>query len=573
MFQNSKFSLGLCCIVTLLLSFTTIAQKDPLCIAYAKSTKSTEKITILRQIVEKYKNLQSDTAYVYCKKAQNLANELDNKRLFNEFSLKEGELERFMGNYLKAMDWVETSIKKSKEYKDRAMLAKGYLILGKIQLDLSIMDLSYTSATQALTLFKELKDPRGEREAINLLGCVLLTENKSEESIPYFLQAHRIDSIHQYNDFLSADYLNLGVAYMQLSQTNKAKEYYQKALSISRQYNYVFQTISGLLNLTGIYLATENYQAGLDCSLEALELSKNYAHKKRWVQSTYSVGELYWKIGNGAKAIEYLTQTEQLSNTFGYIELAKLSTLLLSDYYYAQNQYQKAYQYKALSSQYSDSLSKKQNIDNLNRLRYETQYQQAEKEREWQNKIRNLVFGFIICILLLIIILFVFYFNRQKLKVKNAELEKQNLSNKLEHKSKEVITKIMFLRKKNEAISTIAQNLLDSKHLFKEENQPVITNVVHELRNACKDESWKEFELRFEEVHTDFFKKLNDRFPDLTQNDKRLCAYLRLNISTKDIASLLYLSVAGVESARYRLRKKLNINSTDVDIVQFLENL
>ncbi|MEG2666949.1 MAG: helix-turn-helix transcriptional regulator, partial [Bacteroidales bacterium] len=88
-----------------------------------------------------------------------------------------------------------------------------------------------------------------------------------------------------------------------------------------------------------------------------------------------------------------------------------------------------------------------------------------------------------------------------------------------------------------------------------------------------KDESWKEFELRFEEVHTDFFKKLNDRFPDLTQNDKRLCAYLRLNISTKDIANLLYLSVAGVESARYRLRKKLNINSTDIDIVQFLENL
>lgn len=573
MLKNTKIILCFYFAFTFLMSPTMYAQRDDLFLKLEKTNKPAEKVAILKQIIEKYKNLQSDTAYAYCKEAQLLAFELGDKQLMNEFQLKEGELYRYTGNYAKSIELVEKSIGKSIEFKNNEMLANGYLILGKIQLDLSIMDLAYQSAMHSLPLFEEMKNFRGEREALNLLGCILLTENKAQEAIPYFQKAHTIDSIHQYTDFLVSDYLNLGLVCVQLSKMDEAKAYYQKAISISKKYKYDFQTISSLLNLTDVYIYMNDYKAALDCSLEALELAKSYEHKKRRIQSTYLVGVLYSEIGDQTKAIEYLTEAEKLSNTYDFIELAKLSASSLADIYYKKKDYAKAFDYKSLSSLYSDSLAIRQNIDNLNRLRYETKYVQEAKEREWKDKMRNLVFGLIISLLLLSIIFFVFLFNRQKLKAKNTELEKQNLSNKLEHKSKEVITKIMFLRKKNEAINTIAQNLLDSKHIFKPENQSVISNVVHELRNACKDESWKEFELRFEEVHTDFFKKLNARFPDLTQNEKRLCAYLRLNISTKDIAALLYLSVAGVESARYRLRKKLNINSTDADIVQFLEKL
>lgn len=120
-------------------------------------------------------------------------------------------------------------------------------------------------------------------------------------------------------------------------------------------------------------------------------------------------------------------------------------------------------------------------------------------------------------------------------------------------------------------IAAIADQLLRLKPQMKLQNQNVIDEVINTLKNNVEGDNWKEFELRFEEVHGGFMKKLNEKFPDLTQNEKRLCAYLRLNMTTKEIASLLYLSIHSVDSARYRLRKKLNLTNSDTDISTFLE--
>jgi DNA-binding NarL/FixJ family response regulator len=77
--------------------------------------------------------------------------------------------------------------------------------------------------------------------------------------------------------------------------------------------------------------------------------------------------------------------------------------------------------------------------------------------------------------------------------------------------------------------------------------------------NMNTEEDWKTFLLKFEEKHTGFFKKMKILYPQLTNSDLRLCACLKLNLETKEIASLMNLSVRAVENSRYRLRKKLNI--------------
>jgi DNA-binding CsgD family transcriptional regulator len=80
------------------------------------------------------------------------------------------------------------------------------------------------------------------------------------------------------------------------------------------------------------------------------------------------------------------------------------------------------------------------------------------------------------------------------------------------------------------------------------------------------------FESYFEEVHADFFERLKDKFPHLSPKDLRLCAYIRMNMSTKEIATLLNISDRGVEISRYRLRKKLEL-SREVNLSTFLLNL
>ena len=80
---------------------------------------------------------------------------------------------------------------------------------------------------------------------------------------------------------------------------------------------------------------------------------------------------------------------------------------------------------------------------------------------------------------------------------------------------------------------------------------------------------WEEFRLYFQEVHQSFEKNLTTAFPDLSPNDKKICALLKLGLSTKDIASITFRELRSVESARNRLRKKLGVSS-EVNITNFL---
>ena len=78
-------------------------------------------------------------------------------------------------------------------------------------------------------------------------------------------------------------------------------------------------------------------------------------------------------------------------------------------------------------------------------------------------------------------------------------------------------------------------------------------------RNIKEDENWEKFEENFNLVYDNFMKKLTEQFPDLKANDKKLCAYLRMGLSSKEMASLLNTTLRSIETARYRLRKKLNL--------------
>ena len=97
-----------------------------------------------------------------------------------------------------------------------------------------------------------------------------------------------------------------------------------------------------------------------------------------------------------------------------------------------------------------------------------------------------------------------------------------------------------------------------------------IQKVIDEGMNDERD--WNVFESSFNEAHENFFKKLKSGHPDLVPNDLKLCAYLRMNMSSKEMASLLNISLRGVEIRRYRLRKKLNLEH-DKNLVEFLIEL
>ncbi|MCY1542441.1 hypothetical protein D9M68_781880 [compost metagenome] len=132
----------------------------------------------------------------------------------------------------------------------------------------------------------------------------------------------------------------------------------------------------------------------------------------------------------------------------------------------------------------------------------------------------------------------------------------------------------MSLVYKNELLQKISQEITKLKDengkKLSDDQLRKIQKVIDDGMNDERD--WNLFESSFNEAHESFFKKLKVNHPDLVPNDLKLCAYLRMNMSSKEMASLLNISLRGVEIRRYRLRKKLNIPH-DKNLTEFLMEL
>ncbi|MER0438795.1 triple tyrosine motif-containing protein [Emticicia sp. W12TSBA100-4] len=153
--------------------------------------------------------------------------------------------------------------------------------------------------------------------------------------------------------------------------------------------------------------------------------------------------------------------------------------------------------------------------------------------------------------------------NRQEIiRLRNEQLEQDVV-----RKSEELANSTMQLIKKNELL----QKLKSESQQIETQTKAGSLNQIIKLidNNIASGHDWQIFEQNFNRVHEEFFKKLLEKFPDLTPGDLKLSAYLRMNLSSKEIAQLLNITYRSVELKRYRLRKKLNLE-TEENLVEWL---
>jgi DNA-binding CsgD family transcriptional regulator len=163
---------------------------------------------------------------------------------------------------------------------------------------------------------------------------------------------------------------------------------------------------------------------------------------------------------------------------------------------------------------------------------------------------------------------------RSKAESIMVELKNENLEKEISFKNSEMALSAMHLIKKGELLTKIKGEL---SHVIKGlENERAISEVKKVLKSLTEDEAidkeWEKFSKHFDKVHSDFLVRVKDKYPSISANELKLCAYLRMNLSTKEIAQLMNISVRGVEISRYRLRKKLGINS-EVSLFDVLINI
>ena len=155
--------------------------------------------------------------------------------------------------------------------------------------------------------------------------------------------------------------------------------------------------------------------------------------------------------------------------------------------------------------------------------------------------------------------------NKRKLEIKEIEkkkniasLENEKLQLDIENKNRELAVSTMSMIKKNQFLNKIKNDLK------KADSNQLISKVIKTIdKNLNNEDDWKFFEEAFNNADTEFLKKIKSVHNELTKNDLKLCAYLRLNLSSKDIAPLLNISLRSVEIKRYRLRKKMKLTHNE----------
>jgi DNA-binding CsgD family transcriptional regulator len=159
---------------------------------------------------------------------------------------------------------------------------------------------------------------------------------------------------------------------------------------------------------------------------------------------------------------------------------------------------------------------------------------------------------------------------KEIVKLKNEKLESE-----IEHKNTELASAAMHLVQKGELLGNIREELMRMKKgangdgAAAEEFKKMLRILGEENK---MDKDWEQFAVHFDKVHSDFLQILKSVYPQLSAHELKLCAYLRMNLSSKEIAQLENISVRGVEISRYRLRKKLHI-PTEINLFDFLMEL
>lgn len=473
------------------------------------------------------------------------------------------------------------------------LLASIYNRIGGAYLLKGNYDVSLDYQLKALKLQEEHPFTEAKLKVYNGIALVYFYQEQYDKALENFNLTEKLLNKHSKGNsikvfkFKGKLFNNIGIIHASKKQFDLALEYFTRAATFSKKAKD-FDNLSSLYANSGlIYIHTKRYELAEAALTESLQIRQKEKNLFGLCKANHLLGLLYKEKRDLVPSEKYLLKSLELSHQTNSLSAREEILKDLSEVYSLKGDYKQAYDYHVAFKSISDSLFNKKNHQKIIQAEMQYKFDKANHIAQTAQKQQEYLFIAIIIFLFLITIIVVSMYRLQKSKAKIHQLAKESaeLSNKefllrehslqqeLELKSKELTTNIIYLLKKNELILEISNRLNVLKKQVKKEDQEVIKKIIDDLKNAQDENVWKEFEVRFNQVYNDFYDRLKSKYPDLTVNEKRICGFLRLNMTSKEICALTRQSYNSLNVARARLRKKLNIQNEEVNLVNFLENL
>lgn len=437
--------------------------------------------------------------------------------------------------------------------------------------------------TEAGKIADKLHNNRLKGMASNGLGLVYAALNDYDKAMDYFKRANNAFKEPSRGNIrdMAGSLMNIGNCYFGKNDLLSAIFYQEKALTMAEQIHDTDMICRININLGLINQALKNNAASLKYLNQALKYSKQINNRRLYGIILQDLGFFYAENNQLIQAENFLNQSLYVFSETGFRSRQMKAYLQLSSIKKQQGQWQKAYRYHIRYMELSDSILNSETQKKISDYQWEMESQKKKYERELLQKKyeiqkrNNIILA--ISIISVIIITLVVSRNLKKSikqqKLENTHLqEKINITKKInelekfkykaeiEAKDKELTILSLQLVTKNEILTDISEmtNKLYKTNMMDAISFNNLKKIIKENLNLDKD--WDQFKKMFENVHQIFFTKLKQTCPELTENEMRLCAYLKVNLQNREIAKILNVSQATIATNRYHIRKKLNLD-------------
>ena len=379
---------------------------------------------------------------------------------------------------------------------------------------------------------------------------------------------------------------DLGKAYKKKGDYGKSKALFNQSLEKSRLANSASTITSNLSEIGSINNIEKRPNEGVKLLQESVTIASEIKSERLMALSKIELSESYNQLNLPEKALS------ELNDVINYAKNSNSKLILRDAYqkrsfaYQIMNLFEKSLIDHKKFKNLNDSIFNEKNLQKIEELRiiYETEKKEAAlalqkeeiKSLNQKVEISNLKKGLYAGGMFSFIAIsgLVFFGYRQRIKKNKIEREKQETiyEQEIEHKKKELASQTLHLVQKNTFIQELQENLERLKNnpeLFKMEFKRIVMLLRKE--NAS-DKDWEVFKSYFVEVNNDFDKKLQSIYPEISEKETRLAALLKMNLSTKEIATMLNVLPDSILKSKYRLKKKLELDK-DTDLYQYLSTL
>ncbi len=519
----------------------------------------------LGSVKKKFNELDSSIYYF------NIALNTKDKKLKSNTFGGISDAYRLSGNYKPAIDNIEKALSINRELKDSSSIGSSLINLSSIYRNQGNYNLAYIKILDAIKIYENLKGKSlFKADCYKSIGEIEYNRGNYSEAIKNYKTALKTYK-KENDDYYHVLTLNrIANSYIFKKNYKNARIYTNKAYKIANEKKF-----NSIKSVSKFLLGEIDYKEGnySKAKAEINEVLLDYRKSKN-INEIYSslllLGKISIETNDFKNANEYLNEGLLIADTIKapresqefYYYKSKLET--------KRGNYKYAHKYLELYSHLKDSLDIVNNSREIEELKtiFESEKKEKEiaiqkneieilKQKEEVSKKQRLLY--ILGLISLAILGGLLYYGVSQ-KLKRSKLEREKLDLALDHKKKELTSHALHLAKKNEVLVNLKQKAKELKENNSTNYNQLIQTINFDLQD---DNNWENFKKYFEEVHTDFNNNVKNKYPEVTANELRLMALLKMNLTSKEIANILNISNDGIKKARYRLRKKLNLSTED----------